>query len=132
MPFWLRRIELDEARRRFAVALEGCPERTNLGAEALLAAAAIDFRSGSLSAGMALAERSRAVASEIGDARREWRALQFLGEFGIAGDAAEVAVPWLEQALALARSERFAAGEAISIHSLGVDGLDRRRPAARR
>ena len=120
LPFWLRRIELDEARRRFAVALEACPERTTLGAEALLAAAAIDFRSGTLSAGMPLAERSRAVASEIGDAHREWRALQFLGEFGIAGDAAEVALPWLEQALALARRERFAAGEAISIHSLGV------------
>ncbi len=120
LPFWLRRIELDEARRRFALALEACPERTTLGAEALLAAAAIDFRSGSLSAGMPLAERSRAVASEIGDAHREWRALQFLGEFGIAGDAAEVALPWLEQALGLARRERFTAGEAISIHSLGV------------
>ena len=120
LPFWLRRIELGEARRRFAAALEACPERTTLGAEALLAAAAIDFRSGTLSAGMSLAERSRAVASEIGDAHREWRALQFLGEFGIAGDAAEVALPWLEQALALARRERFAASEAISIHSLGV------------
>jgi tetratricopeptide (TPR) repeat protein len=69
---------------------------------------------------MPLAEQSRAVASEIGDAHREWRALQFLGEFGIAGDIAEVALPWLEQALALARRDGFAAGEAISIHSLGV------------
>ena len=31
-----------------------------------------------------------------------------------------MALPWLEQALALARRERFTAGEAISIHSLGV------------
>ena len=30
------------------------------------------------------------------------------------------ALPWLEQALGLARRERFTAGEAISIHSLGV------------
>jgi predicted ATPase len=120
LPFWLRRIDLDEAKRRFAVALERSPEGTALGAEALLAAAAIEFRSGSLYPGVALAERSRAVASEIGAARREWRALQFLGEFGIAMDAADVAVPWFERALALAREHRFAASEAISIHSLGV------------
>ncbi len=49
--------------------------------------------------------QSHAVASEIGDAHREWRALQFLGEFGVAGDDVDVAVPWLERALALARSE---------------------------
>ena len=29
-------------------------------------------------------------------------------------------MPWLDRALELARRERFAAGEAISIHSLGV------------
>ena len=120
LPFWLRRIELDEAKRRFAVALAASPERTALGAEALLAAAAIEFRSGTLSAGMPLAEQSHAVAAEIGDPHREWRALQFLGEFGVASDAAEVALPWLERALALAREERLAACEAISIHSLGV------------
>jgi predicted ATPase len=120
LPFWLRRIELEEAKRRFAEALEASPERTALGAEALLAAAAVDFRSGTLAAGTALAEQSRAVASEIGDARREWRALQFLGEFGVASDAVDVAVPWLQRARALARGEQFAAGEAISIHSLGV------------
>ncbi len=120
LPFWLRRIELDEAKRRFAVALAASPERTALGAEALLAAAAIEFRSGTLSAGMPLAEESHAVAAEIADPHREWRALQFLGEFGVASDAAEIAVPWLERALALARGEQLAACEAISIHSLGV------------
>ena len=120
LPFWLRRIELDEAKRRFAVALAASPERTALGAEALAAAAAIEFRSGTLSAGMPLAEQSHAVAAEIGDPHREWRALQFLGEFGVASDAAEIALPWLERALALAREERLAACEAISIHSLGV------------
>jgi predicted ATPase len=120
LPFWLRRIELGEAKRRFAVVLEARPEQTALGAEALLGAAAIEFRSGALSTGMPLAEQSRAVASEIGDAHHEWRALQFLGEFGVAGDQAEVALPWLERALELARQEGFAAAEAISIHSLGV------------
>ncbi len=131
LPFWLRRIELEEAKRRFAEALAASPERTALGAEALLAASAVDFRSGTLAAGTALAEQSRAVAAEIGDAQREWRALQFLGEFGVASDAVDVAVPWLERALELARREQFAAGEAISIHSLGVADWISRRPPER-
>ena len=42
-PFWLRRIDLVEAQRRFAAALAGSPEPTALRAEALLAASAIDF-----------------------------------------------------------------------------------------
>jgi predicted ATPase len=120
VPFWLRRIELDEAKRRFAEALGASPERTPLGAEALLGASAIHFRSGTLASGLALAGDSRALAAEIGDTHHEWRALQFLGEFGIAGDEVAVAVPWLERALELARREQFAAPEAISIHSLGV------------
>ena len=130
LPFWLRRIELDEAKRRFAVALAASPERTALGAEALLAAAAIEFRSGTLSAGMALAEQSHAVAAEIGDPHREWRALQFLGEFGVASDAAEVAVPWLERALALARREAACRGRGDQHPLTGRRGLDRRRSAA--
>ncbi|HEY6016829.1 MAG TPA: tetratricopeptide repeat protein, partial [Gaiellaceae bacterium] len=40
--------------------------------------------------------------------------------FGVASDAAEVAVPWLERALALARAEELAAAEAIGVHALGV------------
>jgi predicted ATPase len=119
-PFWLRRIDLHVAKRRFAEALAAAPERTALRADALHAAAAIDYRSGTLSQGLVLAEESLAVATEVGDARAEWRALQFLGEFGIAGDDAEVAVPWLERALALARHEGFAASEALGIYSLGV------------
>ncbi len=120
LPFWLRRIDLHDARRRCAAALAAAPERTTLRAQALLAAAAIDFRSGTLAQGAELVEESRAVASEIGDTRTEWRALQFLGEFGVASDSAEVALPWLERALELARSEGFAAAEALGIYSLGV------------
>ena len=120
LPFWLRRIELAEASRRVAAALDAAPERTTRRAEALLAGAAIDFRSGALSQGFVLAEASRDVASEIGDTHNEWRALQFLGEFGVASDEVDVAVRWLERALALARRERFAAAEAIGVHSLGV------------
>src|SRR5580765_2737059 len=118
-PFWLRRIELEEAKRRFATALEGAPERTFLHAQTLLAAAAIDFRSGTLAHGMALAEQSHAVAVEIGDRRAQWRALQFVGEVGVAGDLAD-AVPWLERALAFARAEGFAAAASLGVHALGV------------
>ena len=119
-PFWLRRIELEEARRRFAVALAAAPELTPLRAEALLAAAAIDFRAGTLARVLELAEESHAAALAIGDARSQWRALQFLGEVGVAGDDIDVAIPALEQGLALARSEKFAPAEALGIHSLGV------------
>ena len=120
-PFWLRRIDLDEAQRRFAEALAAAPERTALRAEALWAAAALDFRAGTLVRGAARADESYAVASELGDARAEWRAMQFLGEFGVAneqriGDAAT----WLERGLELARREGFAAAEAIGVYTLGV------------
>ncbi len=120
LPFWLRRIDLEEARRSFAAVIEAAPEKTALRAEALLAAASIEFRSGALARGFTLAERSNAVASEIGDTHREWRALQTLGEFGIASDSVDEAVVWLERALALARIEGFDAAEAIGVHSLGV------------
>ena len=118
--FWLRRIDLEEAQRRFDQALAAAPERTALRAQALLGAAAIDFRSGALSRGLPLAEQSHEIASEIGDARIEWRALQFLGEFGLASDAADVAMRWLDRALELARREGFGAAEAIGVYSVGV------------
>jgi predicted ATPase len=120
LPFWMRRIDLHDAKRRFGDALTGAPERTALRAEALLAAAAVDFRSGTLPRAMALAEESHAVAAGVGDARAEWRALQFLGELGVASDAADVAVPWIERALDLAGREGFVPEEAIGVYSLGV------------
>ncbi len=119
-PFWLRRIELEEGKRQFAACLDAVPERTTLRVEALLAAAALDFRSGTIEHGTTMVQSAHAAALEIGDRELEWRALQLLGEFGIAGDAADVAVPWFEQALELARREGYAAPEAIGIHSLGV------------
>jgi predicted ATPase len=119
-PFWLRRIDLHEAHRRFDRALAAAPERTALRAEALLAAAAIDLRAGALARALTQAEESYGIASEVGDAYAEWRALQFLGECGVAGDAAGVAMPWLERALELAGREGFAAAEASCVYSLGV------------
>jgi len=119
-PFWMRRIDLDEGQRRFGSALAATTRRTALQARALLRAAAIDFRSGELSRGRELAEESLSVASEIDDAHGQWRALQFLGEFGLVSDAPGVAIPWLERGLDLARCEGFAPEQAIGVYSLGV------------
>ena len=119
-PFWLRRIDLHEAQRCFGEALAAASEPTTLRAEALLALAGIEFRSGNLDVALARTEQSYAVATEIGDKYAEWRALQFLGECGVASDAADVAMPWLERALELASREGFAAAEAICVYSLGV------------
>ncbi len=119
-PFWMRRIDLHEARRRFDEALAAAPARTALRAEGLLAAAAIDFRSGTLAHALAHAEESLSVASEIGDWRAEWRAFQFRGGVDVAADAADLAMSWIERALELARRQGFAAGEAICVYSLGV------------
>ena len=72
-PFWLRRIDLAEAERRFDAALAAVPERTALRAEALLAAAALDLRGGAVTGGVAHARESLDVAAEIGDAAAEWQ-----------------------------------------------------------
>jgi hypothetical protein len=117
-PFWMRRIDLDEAQRRFDTALAATSERTPLRARALLRAAAIDFRSGELTRGRRLAEESLSDAAELGDAYAEWRALHLLGEFGLADDAATLAMPRYEQALALARREGFAPEQATPSASL--------------
>jgi predicted ATPase len=119
-PSWLRRLDVHEAQRRFDQALSAAPDRTALRADALLAAAGIDFRSGALDQARRHAEESLSIASETGDTHAEWRALQFLGEFGVAADAPDVAMPWLERALELAQREGFAAPEAICVYSLGV------------
>jgi len=119
-PFWLRRIELEEATRRFAVALDAAPEPTALRADALLAAAAIDFRAGSIPRGNALAEEAHDVARGLDDRHAEWRALQFLGELKLAVDEPPDAERWLERGVELARRERFPAAEAIGVYSLGV------------
>jgi predicted ATPase/DNA-binding SARP family transcriptional activator len=117
--FWLRRIDLVEASRRFEAALAAAPARTVLRAEALLAVAALEARGGVLGAGNAHARESLEVAVEVGDLEAEWRALHFLGGFAITYDVGD-AFAWIEQALALARREGFAAAEAIGIYALGV------------
>ena len=131
-PFWLRRIDLDEAQRRFAQALAAAPERTALRAEALSAAAAFDFRGGTLARGIARAEESYAIAAEIGDARAEWRALQMLGEFGIANERRDGRLGGLARARARAGAAGGlrGGGGARRLHARGR-ALGARRPRRR-
>jgi predicted ATPase len=119
-PFWLRRIDLAEGRQRFADALDAAPERTTLRAEALLAAAAVDMRSGAVADGVPRVEESLDIAGDLGDRHAEWRALHSLGGFCIAADAGHDAIHWLELGLELARGEGLAAEEATCVYSLGV------------
>ena len=119
-PFWMRRIDLVEAQRRFDQALAADAERGIARSRALLDAASIDLRSGAVARGYAHAEESHALAVEIGDTRLQWRALQLLGELGLAHDDVEVAMRWLERALELARRESFAAAEATGVYSHGI------------
>jgi predicted ATPase len=120
MSFWVRRIDLEEAQRRFAEALEAAPEPTLARADALLAASAVGFRAGTMPAGLERAERSLEVALAVGDPRAEWRALQRLADFGSAWDDGETAMRYLERALALARRERFSGAEALGVYTLGA------------
>src|SRR5262249_19198421 len=117
--FWLRRIDLAEASRRFDDALAAVPERTVFRAEALLAAAALEARGGALVQMRAHAGESLSVAEEAGDTQAEWAALHFQGSFAIT-NAVGSALPWLEPALALARREGFETEEALGIYTLGV------------
>ncbi len=120
MPFWLRRIDLAEAHRRFAHALDAAPEPTVLRAEALLAASAVHYRSGTLDAGFERAEEAFDVAVAISDRRSEWHALQRLSEFAVAWDDGEAARRRLEQGLVIARREGLPGNEAVGVYSLGV------------
>ena len=119
-PFWMRRIDLGAAEQRFKAALAAAPERTALRARGLLRAAAVNFRRGELAGGRRLAEESLSIASEIGDAHAEWRAVQFLGELSLVSDDTDVGMGWLKRGLELARRQAFGPEAAIGVYSLAV------------
>jgi predicted ATPase len=120
MPFWMRRIDLVEARRRFGAALEACPEATTLRAEALLAASAIDLRAGATDSLYARAEESLEIAVVLGDRRLEWRALQRLADVGVAWDDGRAALGWVERALGLAAEHGPPGAEGLGVYTLGA------------
>jgi predicted ATPase len=119
-PFWLRRIDLEEAHRRFTVTLAAVPQRTAQRAAALLSASAIDLRSGTLACGTNHAQESYEIACELSDVESQWRALQRLGELAVGHDHGRKALELFEPARDIARRAGLAAYEAVSEYSLGV------------
>ena len=120
LPFWLRRIDLEEAHQRFLDALAAACEHTELRAAALLAMSAIDYRAGTLACGEAHAREGYEIAVDLGLGELQWRALQRVGEFAVSRDDATQAAILLERARRLARRNKLVASEALSAYALGV------------
>src|SRR5258707_14958770 len=76
LPFWMRRIDLREGHRRLEEALAATPERTPTRAAALLAASAMDFRSGDLACAARHAREGYEIAAALDDPRTQWQAPQ--------------------------------------------------------
>jgi predicted ATPase/tetratricopeptide (TPR) repeat protein len=119
-PFWLRRIELPEARHWLEEALERAPAVSAERIEALLGHAAIEFRSGDAGFGLVKVEEALALARELGEPALEWRAFHFRAAVEIADDEGVRAASYYEPALALACEHGLAPAEAVSAYSLGV------------
>jgi predicted ATPase len=119
-PFWMRRIDLQEAHERLAESLAAAPERSALRAAGLLAMSAVDYRAGDLACGAGHAQESREISIELGDEQAEWRALQRLGEIAVGYDDASSALRLLGQARDLAQRAGLDASQAVSVYSLGV------------
>jgi predicted ATPase/predicted negative regulator of RcsB-dependent stress response len=119
-PFWLRRIELPEARHWLGESLERAPGDSPERIRALLGHAAIEFRSGDTGFGLAKVEEALSLARRLGDPELEWRALHFRAAVDIVGDAGVRAASHYRPALAFAREHGLAAAEAVSAYSLGA------------
>ena len=119
-PFWLRRIELREARHWLGESLERAPGDSPERIKALLGHAAIEFRSGDAGFGLAKVEEALSLARRLGDPALEWRTLHFRAAVEIADDDGVLAASFYEPALAFAREHGLAAAEAVSAYSLGA------------
>jgi predicted ATPase len=119
-PFWLRRIELSEARHWLGETLERAPGDSPERIRALLGHAAIEFRSGDAGFGLPKVEEAVVLARRVGDPALEWRALHFRGAVEIADDNGPGAARFYERALTFAREHELPAAEAVSAYSLGA------------
>lgn len=119
-PFWVRRIELTEARRWLGEALERAPEPSPARVGALLGHAAVEYRSGDESLGVTHADEALVLARTLGEPALEWRAVHFRGGIEIAREDGPAAAAEYEAAVAVARSHELDALEAVSVYSLGV------------
>jgi predicted ATPase len=119
-PFWLRRIELPEARRWLGEALARAPEPSPERVRALLGHAAVEYRAGDEGLGLGHADEALALARTLGEPELEWRAVHFRGGIEIAREEGERAAGHYAAAVAVARRHGLAAPEAVSVYSLGV------------
>ena len=85
-PFWLRRIDLQEAHRRFAQTLVGRARAHGSAGGGAACRLGDRLRAGTLACGADHAEESYEIACELADVRAQWRALQRLGEFAVGHD----------------------------------------------
>jgi predicted ATPase len=119
-PFWLRRIELREARHWLGESLERAPDLTPERITALLGRAAIEFRSGDAGFGLPKVEEALSLARQLGDPALEWRTIHFRAAVEIADDNGRRAASFYEPALLLAREHGLAPAEAVTAYSLGA------------
>jgi predicted ATPase/tetratricopeptide (TPR) repeat protein len=119
-PFWLRRIELPEARHWLGAALERSPGASPARIKTLLGHAAIEFRSGDQGLGLAKVEEASSLARELGDSELEWLTFHFRAAVEIADDEGTSAASYYRPALVFAREHGLAAAEAVSTYSLGA------------
>jgi predicted ATPase len=119
-PFWLRRIELPEARHWLGESLERAPAASSERIQALLGHAAIEFRAGDEGLGLAKVEDALSLAQRLGDVALIWRALHFRAAVEIAYDDGVRAEGYYRPALAFASEHGLAAAEAVSMYSLGA------------
>jgi predicted ATPase len=119
-PYWLRRIELHEARHWLEEALERAPDDSAERVTAMLGHAAIQFRSGDTGLGLPKVEEARALAQRLGEPALEWRTLHFRAAVEIADEKGAEAASYYRPALAFARENGLRAAEAVSAYSLGA------------
>jgi predicted ATPase len=119
-PFWLRRIELPEARHWLGESLLRAPAVSPARISALLGHAAIEFRAGDAGFGLVKVEEALELARQLGDPALEWRAFHFRAAVEMADDDGERAASFYEPALALAQEHGLAEAAAVSAYSLGA------------
>jgi predicted ATPase len=119
-PFWLRRIELREARHWLGESLERAPDLTPERITALLGRAAIEFRSGDAGFGLPKVEEALSLARQLADPALEWRTIHFRAAVEIADDNGARAASFYGPALLLAREHGLAPAEAVTAYSLGA------------
>ena len=119
-PFWLRRMELREARHWLGESLERAPDLSPERITVLLGHAAIEFRSGDPGLGQPKVEEALSLARQLGDPALEWRTRHFRAAVEIAVDDGVRAASFYEPALLLAREHGLAPAEAVTAYSLGA------------